>query len=108
MQHYSGMEEELRQRVKFMEHDMFTEQPVKDADVYFWRCVLHNWPDDMVVEALRAVAPAMKSGARILIYDHGLADPGTGRRRDERYERFGLPIAMDDLVVLTRIELWTL
>jgi len=70
-----------------MEHDMFQEQPVKNADIYFWRCVMHNWPDDSVVKTLKAVVPAMRTGARILVHDHGLSELGTGRRSDEKYER---------------------
>lgn len=34
-----------------------TEQPVKDADVYFMRAVLHNWPDEYCVRILRNLLP---------------------------------------------------
>lgn len=90
-EHYQQMDEDIKPRVKFMEHDMFTEQPVKNADIYFWRCTLHNWPDDAVVKALKATVPAMKAGARILIHDHGLSDPGVGRPSDQRFERLNSP-----------------
>lgn len=33
---------DLKKRLKFMEHDFFTEQPVKNADVYFFRWILHD------------------------------------------------------------------
>ena len=36
---------ELAERVTFMAHDMFTEQPVKDADVYYFRWIFHDWSD---------------------------------------------------------------
>jgi hypothetical protein len=62
--------------MSFMDHDMFTEQPIKDADVYFWRVVLHNWSDAFVLKALRSLIPALKLGAKVVIQDHGLADPG--------------------------------
>lgn len=73
-----------------MNHDMFNEQPVKNADVYFWRAVLHNWPDSFVIKAMQSLIPALKPGAKIIIQDHGLADPGEGRPADENYERFVL------------------
>lgn len=60
-----------------MGHDFFTEQPVKNADVYFFRCTLHNWADNFVIKALRALIPALKPGARVVIQDHGRAPPGT-------------------------------
>lgn len=34
---------ELEGRVEFMAHDFMNEQPVKGADVYFFRFILHNW-----------------------------------------------------------------
>jgi len=34
----------LKERVSFMPHDFFGEQPVKGADVYFYRYILHNCP----------------------------------------------------------------
>ena len=34
---------ELKDRVSFMTHDFFTEQPVKGAEVYLMRWILHDW-----------------------------------------------------------------
>lgn len=79
--------EPLKERITFMDHDMLNPQPVKDADVYFWRNVFHNHPDPSVVKALQSLIPALKSGAKIVVQDFGLADPGTGRIADESYER---------------------
>jgi len=78
----------LNPRIQFMKHDFFTEQPVKDADVYFFRCTLHNWPDEFVVKALKALIPALKPGARVVIQDNGLADPGTIGLHDEITQRY--------------------
>jgi chemotaxis methyl-accepting protein methylase len=78
--------EHLKGRITFMDHDMLTIQPVKNADAYFWRMVLHNHPDAVVIKSLQSLIPALKPGAKILIQDHGLADPG-GRLADESYER---------------------
>ena len=52
------------------EHDFFTEQPVRGADVYFLRMILHDWPDEAATKILRQLVPALKPGARILINDH--------------------------------------
>ena len=73
----------LEDRVTFMEHDMFTEQPVS-ADVYMFRFVFHDWPDKYVVRILRQLIPALKSGARIIISDSILPEPNT---LSELYER---------------------
>lgn len=37
--------QDLRDRVVFMEHNLFQPQPVQGADVYYIRWVLHNWSD---------------------------------------------------------------
>ncbi|KAH7309793.1 O-methyltransferase-domain-containing protein [Stachybotrys elegans] len=56
--------------VTYQEHDLFNEQPVKDADVYFMRHVFHNHPDEECVKILKALLPALKAGARILISEY--------------------------------------
>ncbi|KAL8722885.1 MAG: hypothetical protein Q9225_000718 [Loekoesia sp. 1 TL-2023] len=61
--------EQLKGRVKFMAHDFFTEQPVREADVYFFRFILHNWSDKYCVQILRNLLPAMKEGSKIVIYE---------------------------------------
>jgi O-methyltransferase domain len=55
--------------VQFMAHDFFTEQPVHGADAYLFRWTLHNWPDKYCIRALRALIPALKKGARVLVMD---------------------------------------
>lgn len=77
----------LKERITFMDHDMLNPQPIKDADVYFWRAVLHNHPDSVVLKSFQNLIPALKSGAKIIIQDFGLTAPGEGRLADESYER---------------------
>ncbi|MCJ1470776.1 hypothetical protein MMC07_009423 [Pseudocyphellaria aurata] len=66
--------EELRGRISFMAHDIFTTQPVKGADLYFFRFVFHNWSDKYSLSILRNLLPAMKYGSRVLIYEFLPAD----------------------------------
>lgn len=73
--------------VQFMVHDFFTEQPVKDADVYLLRWILHNWPDAYAVNIIRNLIPALKRGARILVVDRVMLEPGISRRYTERQAR---------------------
>lgn len=63
-------------RISFLEHDFFQDQPVKDADVYYFRAVMHNWPDKQCVAMLRALIPALKKGARVLVNEPCLPLPG--------------------------------
>ncbi|KAL6302966.1 S-adenosyl-L-methionine-dependent methyltransferase [Sparassis latifolia] len=56
-------------RVNFMPHDFFTENPVKGADVYLLRHILHNWEDDRCVDILSALRPALSPHSRVLVVD---------------------------------------
>ena len=67
----------LQSRVLLTTHDFFTPQPVKDADVYFFRHIIHNWPDLYCIKILRNLVPALKNGARVLINDGVAPEPGT-------------------------------
>ena len=60
----------------FESYDFFTEQQVRGADVYFFRMIFHNWSDKYCVRILRNTIPALKPGARIVINDFCLSDPG--------------------------------
>ncbi|KAH7380633.1 putative O-methyltransferase [Pyrenochaeta sp. MPI-SDFR-AT-0127] len=73
----AGVPEEVADRVSFMDHDMFTEQPVIHADVYLLRFVLHDWPDKYCIKILKQLIPALKRGAKVVIQDHLLSDPGS-------------------------------
>ncbi|KAJ3578752.1 hypothetical protein NPX13_g1815 [Xylaria arbuscula] len=67
--------EEPGLNVTFMVHDFFNEQPVKGADVYLLRWILHNWPDKYCIRILRALIPALKRGSRVLIMDFVMPPP---------------------------------
>ncbi|KAI1358363.1 O-methyltransferase-domain-containing protein [Xylaria arbuscula] len=68
--------EEVKDRVSFAVHDIFCPQTV-EADVYYLRWILHNWPDKYCVIILRALVPALKHNARIIIQEACLPEPGT-------------------------------
>lgn len=73
----SKLPNDVAERVKFMEHDFFKEQSEKNADAYFFRWIFHNWSDEYCVKILNALKPALKPGARILVQDILLPEPGT-------------------------------
>lgn len=69
-----AVSEEFCRRVEFMAHNFFTEQPVKGADIYFFRWIMHNWSDEYAIRILRALVPALRQGAKVLLYEHVLED----------------------------------
>ncbi|OAA46971.1 O-methyltransferase, family 2 [Metarhizium rileyi] len=85
----------VAERVRFQAHDFFREQPVKDADVYFLRWIVHNYSSPYAVKILRNLVPALKPGARIVINDHCLREPGSENPWDEKLMR-GM-----DMIMLT-------
>jgi hypothetical protein len=82
---------ELSDRIQFMPYDFLTPQPVKNADVYFFRWIFHNWSDKYCIQILRNHIPALKKGARIVINDNVLPEPGSlPRWREERLRSMDL------------------
>ncbi|KAF2111944.1 O-methyltransferase-domain-containing protein [Lophiotrema nucula] len=75
------------QRLEFQAHDFFTEQPVKGADAYFFRWILHDWSDKYCKLILKSLVPAMKKGAKVLLMEHVIPDPCTVTPYQERLMR---------------------
>lgn len=66
-------------------------QPVRDADVYFFRWILHNWSDKYCMLILRNLIPALKPGALVIVADNVLPPPGVlPRWREERVRSMDL------------------
>ncbi|KAI1454081.1 S-adenosyl-L-methionine-dependent methyltransferase [Annulohypoxylon moriforme] len=85
----------IAKRVRLQTHDFFQEQPIKDADVYYFRWIMHNYSTPYAVQIIRALIPALKPGARIVINDLCLSEPGLETPWDERLMR------SMDLVMMT-------
>ena len=85
------MPAELADRVTLMAHDFFTDQPVKDADVYYFRWILHDWSDKYCIKILKSLIPALKPGARIMFSERCLEPPCTLPPRQERWNRLVTP-----------------
>ncbi|KAI0521163.1 O-methyltransferase-domain-containing protein [Xylaria bambusicola] len=66
---------DLKGRVTFAAHDMFAPQTVQ-ADVYHIRWVMRNWSDKYCIIILRALIPALKPNARIVIQETCMPEPG--------------------------------
>jgi hypothetical protein len=67
----------LADRVSFQAHDFFKPQPVRGAEVYFFKHILHDWSDPYAIKILRQVVPVMKASSRILIMDSVIPPAGT-------------------------------
>ncbi|KAI1858785.1 uncharacterized protein JN550_012439 [Neoarthrinium moseri] len=61
-------------RIMFMAHDFLTEQPVRNADVYLLRQILHNWSDKYYIRILRHLVTALKTAAKIVVNDNVSTD----------------------------------
>lgn len=62
-----------------MAHDFFEEQPVKNAQMYYIRRVMHDWQDKDAVRILQGIIPAMANDSRIIISDMAIPEPVTSR-----------------------------
>lgn len=78
---------DLTDRIQFMPHDFFTEQPIK-ADAYIFRMIFHDWSDTYVIKILQAMVPAMRPGVRIIVNDNILPRPGQIPHSKEKKIRY--------------------
>ncbi|KAJ7491683.1 O-methyltransferase [Mycena galericulata] len=58
-----------KQMVDFQVNDFFTPQPVKDADVFLLRYILHDWPDEQVSFILNHLRAAALPTTRLVIVE---------------------------------------
>ncbi|KAI1375063.1 sterigmatocystin 8-O-methyltransferase [Hypoxylon crocopeplum] len=65
----ANLPEDVKDRVSFVEHDFFQPQPVQ-ADIYIFKMILHDWPDHEAARILRALIPALKPGARVILFEY--------------------------------------
>ena len=71
---------DISNRIEPQEHDFFAPQPVKGADVYLLRMILHDWKDPQAIKILKQLVDAAKANTRILIMDMVLPSPGSTSR----------------------------
>ncbi|CAG8981000.1 hypothetical protein HYALB_00013320 [Hymenoscyphus albidus] len=62
--------------VEFMEYDIFTPQPVKNASIYYYRHIFHDWSDGDCTTFLEQVVPLLKEQpeSKLLLVDLVLPD----------------------------------
>ncbi|KAJ4244757.1 hypothetical protein NW762_014333 [Fusarium torreyae] len=69
--------DDLHPSIKRMQHDFFTEQPIKGARAYFLHHILHDWSDQHCLGILKHLRDAMKPGySKLLIHELILPDVG--------------------------------
>lgn len=67
--------------IEFMPYDMFTPQPVRDAHVYYFRHIFHDWNDQDTSRYLQQVVEVLRSGrpgAKLLLVDLVLPNENVG------------------------------
>ncbi|KAJ6478129.1 O-methyltransferase [Mycena vitilis] len=75
--------------VEFLEHDFFAPHPVKNADIFMLRQIVHDWSDDAAIKILSQLRAAATPKSKLVIVDQiipyatesALVDsiPGTAR-----------------------------
>ncbi|EPE31358.1 S-adenosyl-L-methionine-dependent methyltransferase [Glarea lozoyensis ATCC 20868] len=61
--------QDLLPGVEKMPYDFYTEQPVKNAHIYYYRRIMHNYQDDVCISILKQAVAAMGPTSRLLIAD---------------------------------------
>ncbi|KAL7949491.1 S-adenosyl-L-methionine-dependent methyltransferase [Trichoderma barbatum] len=76
----------LQSRVQLTTHDFFTPQPVVAA-AYFFRMIFHGFSDKYCLQILRSLIPSLRKGAKVIINDGALPEPGTAGYIEEKTMR---------------------
>lgn len=79
--------DELASRIQFQAHDFFQQQPIRGANVYLLRMILHDWPHQEATAILKNIVPALTKSSRILVMDTVLPTPGSLPSSLERHIR---------------------
>ncbi|KAI0189065.1 putative O-methyltransferase [Astrocystis sublimbata] len=67
----------LSEKIRMMDYDLFTPQPVKGARSYYLHCVIHDWSEDRARLILENTVNAMKKGYSKLLINE-IVMPRTG------------------------------
>ncbi|KAI0441971.1 O-methyltransferase-domain-containing protein [Xylaria telfairii] len=73
----SELSKDIGSRIDAIEHNFFSAQPVKGADIYLLRTILHDWADPDAVKILKEIVDAMTPSSCLLIMDMILPKPGS-------------------------------
>lgn len=79
---------DIKSRITFQGHDFMDPQPVRGANVYLLRMILHDWPDTEATAIIKNLVAAMDPAvSRLLIMDTVLPKPGSVPVSVERIAR---------------------
>lgn len=81
-----GSSADVSPRLKFMPHSFMDVQTVV-ADVYLFRWIMHDWSDRYCVTILQNLIPSLKKGAKVVIMDAILPEPGAAPKVVEKFVR---------------------
>ncbi|PON27705.1 O-methyltransferase [Trichoderma gamsii] len=73
----------LANQISLTTHDFFQPQ-TETGDAYLFRHIFHAFSDKYAINILRALIPGLKPGARVIINDIVLPDPGVVSRLEEK------------------------
>jgi hypothetical protein len=92
----SAQDLDVKGRVHFEPHDLFTVQPNREASVYLYRNIFHKHNDEDATNLLRCLLPALENrseAAQVLINDCIVPQYGTGgvtRSEENRHRQLDL------------------
>lgn len=84
-------------KIERMDHDFFTPQPVKGANVYIVARNLHDWPDKEALKILKHIQAAMNEQSTLIIYDCVFSDKLEVVSERDAVADFGMMAALSSL-----------
>ncbi|ORY66774.1 O-methyltransferase [Leucosporidium creatinivorum] len=56
-------------QVELVAHDFFTPQPIKEADVYLMRAIIHDWADPLAIKILSQLHDAASASSTLVLIE---------------------------------------
>lgn len=82
--------EDLAGRLEYDCYNFLTEKMTRDADVYVFRHIFHDWSDQYGAKILKNLVPALKRGSKIWISEVVLPSLGDRNHVKDQMQRYAM------------------
>lgn len=106
----ADLPDDVRDRVSFVEHDIYQPQPTQDADIYMVKLILHDYSETEAAKILRALTPALRKGDKVIVIEYigkvDEKDGDQGGKVEEKTEKKeALPLSVRQMGTATDLRM---
>ncbi|TGJ81935.1 hypothetical protein E0Z10_g6821 [Xylaria hypoxylon] len=96
--------DDVRDRVSFVEHDLYQPQPTQ-ADIYIFKLILHDNSESECAKILKALTPGLRPGNRVIVIEYiGKVDEGESESESDA-KKEPLPLSIRQMGTATDLRM---